>query len=338
MLLKDLAAQLGVEYTGDGDCEINAVATLRNAIDGEISFLANPKYKDQVEGCRASALIVRKELSKSLDKPCLISDNPYLIYAKATQILYPKLNVSSGISKNAYIAQGVIIGKDCVISANASIEPNCVIGDRVSIGAGVVLCSGSIIGDGAIIYPNATVYKDCRVGKNCIIHSGAVIGADGFGFANDGGQWIKIEQVGKVIIGDNVEVGANTTIDRGAIEDTIIRDGVKLDNQIQVAHNVYIGENTAIAGGTAIAGSSKIGKNCTIAGMVGVTGHITICDNVHVTAKSLVTKSINEPGAYSSSFAADKDRKWKKKLARINLLDGLFKRVKKLEQQLLVKN
>lgn len=338
MRLKYLAAQLGAEYTGDGDCEINTVATLENADCGTISFLANPKYKYQVKGCRASALIVSEDLSKAVDKPCLISDNPYLTYAKATQILYPKLKVSSGISKNAFVAQGVIIGKDCVISANVSIDSNCVIGNRVSIGAGAVLCNGSIIGDGTIIYPNVTIYKDCQVGRDCIIHSGAVIGADGFGFANDKGQWVKIEQVGKVVVGNNVEVGANTTIDRGAIEDTIIKDGVKLDNQIQVAHNVYIGENTAIAGGTAIAGSSRIGKNCTIAGMVGITGHLAICDNVHVTAKSLVTKSIVESGVYSSSFAADHDRKWKKKLARINLLDGLFKRVKKLEQQLPMKD
>ncbi len=333
MLLKDLAAQLDVEYKGDGDCEITAVATLQNATQGTISFLANSKYKDQVEGCKASALIVNQELSKMMDRTRLISDNPYLIYAKVTQILYPKSGLLSEISQNAHIAQSAVIGKDCEISANVFIDSDCVIGDQVTIGAGSVLCGSSIIGNGTIIYPNVTIYKECQIGNNCIIHSGAVVGADGFGFANDKGQWVKIEQVGRVVIGDHVEIGANTTIDRGAIENTVIENGVKLDNQIQVAHNVHIGENTAIAGGTAIAGSSKIGKNCTIAGMVGVTGHLNICDDVHVTAKSLVTKTISEPGVYSSSFAADYDRKWKKKLARINLLDGLFKRVKKLEQQ-----
>ncbi len=338
MLLKDLAFQLGVEYTGDGDCGIYSVATLQNAGNGSISFLANSKYKDQVESCNASALIVRPIISKKLDIPCLISDNPYLTYARATQALYPKFDISPGISVTAYVSQNAIIGEDCVVSHSASIEASCVIGKRVFIGPGVVLCNGVEIGDNTIIYPNTTIYKNCKVGSNCIIHSGVVIGADGFGFANDHGKWVKIEQVGRVVIGSDVEIGANTTIDRGAIEDTIIKDGVKLDNQIQIAHNVYVGENTAIAGGTAIAGSSKVGKNCTIAGMVGITGHLTICDDVHVTAKSLVTKSIAEPGVYSSSFAADHDRKWKKKLVRLNLLEGLFKRVKKLERQLPIKD
>ncbi len=334
MLLKDLAVQLGVKYKGDGDCEIITVATLQNATPGAISFLANLKYKDHIKGCKASALIVNCELSKTLDMACLISDNPYLIYAKVTQILYPKSRLTPNISQNAIVAQSAVIGKECSISANVFIDSHCVIGDRVTIEAGVVLSRGSIIGSGTIIYPNVTIYEGCQVGSNCIIQSGTVIGADGFGFANDQGKWVKIEQIGRVIVGDDVEIGANTTIDRGAIEDTTISDGVKLDNQIQVAHNVCIGKNTAIAGGTAIAGSSKIGENCTIAGMVGIAGHLVICNGVHITAKSLVTKSIAEPGVYSSSFAADKDRKWKKKLARLNLLDTLFKRVKKLERQL----
>ncbi len=342
MILKDLAADLGVEYWGDGDCEITTVATLKNAGVGSISFLANPKYKNQLEECKASVVIIHLDLFEEIkkDNQCnyLLSTNPYLAYARVSQLLYSNKNSIENISSKAFIDSGVKLGNDCLVAAGAVIDKSCIIGDGVSIGSGSVIGEGVVIGSRSRIAANVTIYKECEVGEDCIIHSGAVIGADGFGFANDcqrgGGEWVKIEQVGRVVIGDNVEIGANTTIDRGAIEDTVIGNGVKLDNQIQVAHNVRIGQNTAIAGCTAIAGSSIIGANCTIAGMVGITGHLNICDNVHITSKSLITKSIDKPGAYSSSFAADRDKSWKKKIARINMLESLFKRVKELENKI----
>ncbi len=340
MRLEDLANKLGVEYTGNGNCELTAVATLKNADSGTISFLSNPKYKKQLEACKASAIIIHPDLLDNISitrqQGYLLSDNPYLTYARATQLLYPKATDTGEVevSTKALIDETAIVGDNCHICAGAVLEKGCEIGESVYIGAGAVVGSGAAIGSGSIIAANVTIYHDCIIGNDCIIHSGAVIGADGFGFANEKGNWVKVEQIGRVVIGDNVEVGANTTIDRGAIEDTIIQNGVKLDNQIQIAHNVRIGKNTAIAGGTAIAGSSTIGAGCTIAGMVGITGHLSICDGVHVAAQSLVTKPIDIPGVYSSSFAADKDKSWKKKLARINMLESLFKRVRELESKI----
>ncbi|THB72503.1 MAG: UDP-3-O-(3-hydroxymyristoyl)glucosamine N-acyltransferase [Gammaproteobacteria bacterium] len=341
MLLSDIAAKLGIEYSGNGDCDICTVATLKNAGKGTISFLANPKYKYQLDECNASAVIVHPNILHEISashvnsyqgRSYLLSENPYLVYAKVSQLLYSVDNKSAQISPQAIVHQSCEMGENCHIASGAVIGKKCVVGDGVSIGSGVVVGEGTTIGTGSKIFANVTIYHECNIGSNCLIHSGAVVGSDGFGFALDKGEWVKIQQVGKVIIGDNVEIGANTTIDRGAIDDTVIENGVKLDNQIQVAHNVRIGKNTAIAGGTAIAGSSTIGAGCTIAGMVGITGHLSICDNVHITAQSLVTKSIEKPGAYSSSFAADHDKSWKKKLGRFNRLESLFARVKKLEK------
>ena len=338
MRLKGLADKLGVEYRGDGNCELTAVATLENAGFGTVSFLSNPKYKKQLDKCNASAIIIHPDLLKDSSSPqkqsYLLSENPYLTYARTTQLLYSSAVETATISSAAMIDDGASIGKNCNICAGAILEKGCQIGDCVYIGAGAVVGAGSVIGSGSKIAANVTIYHECVIGIDCIIHSGAVIGADGFGFANEKGNWVKIEQVGRVVIGDNVEIGANTTIDRGAIEDTIIEDGVKLDNQIQIAHNVRIGKNTAIAGCVAIAGSTTIGAGCTIAGMVGITGHLSICDGVHIAAQSLVTKPIDISGVYSSSFAADKDKSWKKKLARINMLESLFKRVRELENKI----
>ncbi len=341
MLLKDLAKELGVEYIGDGNCEITSVATLKNANSGSISFLANPKYKCQLEGCEATAVIVHPkipdEIGPSSNKNYLISENPYLVYAKITQLLYSKSNCFAEISDQAIVSPDAIVGENCRIAPGVIIEAGSIIGKEVTIAAGSVIGEGVKIGDRTKIAANVSIYNDCIVGDECILHSGSVIGSDGFGFANDKGKWAKIEQIGRVVLGDKVEIGANTTIDRGAIEDTVIEEGVKLDNQIQVAHNVRIGKHTAIAGATAIAGSSEIGSFCTIAGMVGITGHLTICDNVHITAQSLVTKSITKPGVYSSSLAAEADKAWKRKMARLSMLDGLFKRVKRIEKIVSIK-
>jgi UDP-3-O-[3-hydroxymyristoyl] glucosamine N-acyltransferase len=260
-------------------------------------------------------------------------DNPYLGYAKLSQEFAPTPDFS-GIDKSAKVHPTATIGSAVNLAAGTVIGPYVTLGDAVSIGPNSVVGAHSSIGKRTNISANVTLYHGVEVGAFCIIHSGAVIGADGFGFAKDGPDWVKIAQLGGVTIGDHVEVGAGTSIDRGALDNTIIGYGVKLDNQVQIAHNVELGDYTAIAGCTAIAGSTKLGKHCTIAGACGITGHLTLVDGVHVTAMSLVTHSISEPGAYSSGTGLDKNQKWRRNATRFKQLDQMAKRLKQLELEM----
>ena len=332
--LGELAQLIEAELVGDPNCKIQRVATLLNAREGEISFLSNSKYRNLLASTNAAAVIVGDADRDLLQGNGLVAGDAYVAYARVASLLHPAVNNEPGIHGSS------VIDATANINESASIGPNCTIGKAVSINAG---CQ---IGPGCVIEDNVTIGKECRLVANVtichdvsiadrvIIHPGVVIGSDGFGLANEAGQWIKIPQVGSVRIGNDVEIGANTTIDRGAIDDTVLEDGVKLDNLIQIAHNVRIGANTAMAAGSAVAGSVTIGANCQIAGKVGIVGHLEIADGVHVTAMSLVTNSIKQAGVYSSGTPLQENDEWRRSAVRVKQLDQLFRRVNDLEKQI----
>lgn len=316
--------------------QISGLATLANAGTGQVAFLANSKYQQQLSSTNASAVIVSPDAVDACQVSALVMDNPYMGYAILASLLDSTPKVSCGIHQNAVIADDVSIGENVSVGANTVIESGVKLADNVSIGAGCFIGHGAKIGESTTLWANITIYHRVEIGHHCLIQANTVIGSDGFGYAPVKGQykWQKIPQLGSVIIGNYVEIGASTTVDRGALDNTEIRDGVILDNQIQIAHNVIVGENTAIAGCTVIAGSTVIGKNCTIAGLVGVNGHITIADNSVFTGMSMVTKNITQAGVYSSGMPVVQNKEWNKTNARVKRLDSLAKRVKELEKLL----
>lgn len=334
LTLGNIAKFLNAELVGDADLEITGLGTLASAQSGQLSFLANMAYLDQLASTQASAVIVHPKQASACKGAALILDNPYLGYAKVSALFETLPKPSKAIHPSASISASAMISANVTIAANAVIDDHVILAEGVTIGAGCYVGANSRIGDNTRLHANVSVYHDVVIGNECIVHSGAVVGSDGFGFANDKGRWVKIRQIGGVVIGDHVEIGANTTIDRGAMSDTQIGNGVILDNLIQIAHNVEIGDNTAIAGSSKIAGSTKIGANCTLAGGVGVAGHLTLVDGTHVTAMSLVTKSITEPGSYSSGTAMSATAEWRKSAARFRQLDDIFKRLKKIEKSI----
>jgi UDP-3-O-[3-hydroxymyristoyl] glucosamine N-acyltransferase len=331
LTLAQIALHVDGVIIGDAECEISNVSTLQAANIQQISFLANSKYKKYLPTSQAGAVIVSKEMAELVKNSAIVVDDPYVAYAKIATLLNPPKKITTGISPTAMIEAGVTILKTVSIGPQVVIEANVILADNVVIGAGTVLQDEVIVGENTRIAENVTICHGVEIGKNVVIHPGVVIGADGFGIVNDKGKWIKIPQIGRVKIGDNVEIGANTTVDRGAIEDTVIGDGVKLDNQIQVGHNVIIGNNTVIAGCSGVAGSTIIGENCIIGGGVGIGGHIEIADNVIITGMSMVTKSLTKAGIYSSGIPAEPTSQWHKNVVRYRQMDKLVARVKKLE-------
>lgn len=312
---------------------ISSLATLANAKSGQVAFLANSKYISQLCATQASAVIVSPEVLPQCPVNALVMDNPYMGYALLANLLDTTPAVANGIHQSAVIANDVSLGDNVSIGANTVIESGVHLDDNVSIGAGCFIGENVSIGKGTTLWSNISIYHHVIIGEACLIQANTVVGSDGFGYApvNEQYKWHKIPQLGSVVIGDHVEIGASTTIDRGALENTIIKDGVILDNQIQIAHNVIIGENTAMAACSVIAGSTIIGKNCTIAGLVGINGHINITDNCVFTAMAMVTKDITNSGVYSSGMPAALNKEWHKTNARIKRLDSLTKRVKELE-------
>ncbi len=325
--LGELSQVSGARLEGEADCEIKVVNTLRLAKKGEISFLSNRHYAHQLPQTKASAVILAEEDLKNCPTNSLISETPYLAYAKIANYLYPSVKPSGYIDKNAVIGSDCEIDNSSFISANVVIGNNTVISQGVYIGPGCVIDDNVKIGADTSLLANVTIRYGVVIGKNVTLHPGVVIGADGFGMAQENGQWINIPQIGSVIIGDNVDVGANSTIDRGAIEDTVIADGVKIDNQVQIGHNVVIGEHTAIAGCTGIAGSTVIGKRCMIAGAVAISGHIQIADDVIITGMSGVANSIKSPGVYSSGLPVTDNRTWRRNIIRFKKLDEILKKL-----------
>jgi len=332
--LAELAARTGARVVGDPACLIEGVGTLAGAGRGQITFLTNPRYKRQLAETRASAVILGEEVVTDCPTHALVSHNPHLTYAQVARLFVRDGAQASGIHATAVVDPAADIHPEASIGAHALVGAEVSVEAGAVIGPGCVLLGRSRIGAGAHLVANVTVYPGSRIGKRTLIHASTVIGSDGFGFANDAGTWVKVPQLGGVHIGDDVEIGACTTVDRGAIEDTVIADGVKLDNQIQVAHNVHIGEHTAIAGCVGIAGSTTIGRQCAIGGGVGIVGHIEITDRVTVTATSFVSQSIKAPGVYSSGVPLQPTEQWHRNFARFKQLDEMARRLKSLEKEL----
>ncbi len=332
--LAQIADHVDGEVIGDPAFSIDSFATLQNARSNQISFLSNKKYYKYLSASHAGAVIIQKDLADKAPCNCIAVKDAYVAYAKAATLLTPAKQCVGGIDPTASVASDASIHSTANIGSQAVIESGVVIGAKSIIGPGCVIKEGCIIGEYTHLTANITLCENIEIGARCLLHPGVVIGADGFGIANDKGHWIKVPQVGSVVIGDDVEIGANTTIDRGAIENTEIGNNVKLDNQIQIAHNVIIGENTVIAGCVGIAGSTHIGKNCIIGGGVAMAGHIKITDNVMITGYTMVTKSITQPGSYSSGIPAEPTKQWHRNVVRYRQMDVLADRVKQLEKQL----
>jgi UDP-3-O-[3-hydroxymyristoyl] glucosamine N-acyltransferase len=332
--LAELARQCAGEFRGDADIRLQRVATLQNAVQGDIAFLANPHYKRYLGSTRASAVIVSPRDSSACPVAALIVENPYLVYARVADLLMPSKPRKKGIDRSAQVDPAARVHEEAWVGPGAVIGAGAVIGRGAEVGPNCVVMESATLGEDSRLVANVTLCEGVSIGKRGLLHPGVVIGADGFGIARDGKIWVKVPQLGTVRIGDDVEIGANTTIDRGALEDTVIEEGVKLDNQIQVAHNVRIGAHTAIAGCTAIAGSSIIGKRCMIAGGAGIAGHLEICDDVVVTAMTLITHSIHSPGVYSGSLPMDETNKWRKNSVRFRQLDELARRLASIEKKL----
>jgi len=330
--LGELAAQFGCELVGDPAITVSRVATLANADASHISFFANKAYREQLHETRAAVVILQSPDVADCPVAALVADDPYLTYALIAAELHAEPANPAGVHQSAVISPQASISSSATISANVTIEDDAVIGEGVLVAAGAVIGPRCRIGDHSRVLANATLVQDVTIGKRCIIHPGAVIGADGFGNAKTDGAWVKVPQIGGVIIGDDVEIGASTSVDRGAIDDTVIEDGVRLDNQIQIGHNVHIGAHTALAACAAVSGSVIIGRRCMFGGQVGLVGHISICDDAIIGGATMISKSIVEPGFYMGSFPGEKGPDWKRKVARFRRLDELVKRVSELEE------
>jgi UDP-3-O-[3-hydroxymyristoyl] glucosamine N-acyltransferase len=331
--LGELADSAGARLHGDPDILISGVGTLDTAKPGEISFLTNPKYRQFLAETKASAVILGLDDEVNCPTTALVSDNPYLAYAKVASQLFPEPENPTGCHASAVVATSAQIDPNAWIGPCAVIGENAQIGAGVFIGPGCVVSDDCILGEGTRLIARVTLCRGTWVGARCLIHPGAVLGTDGFGLANDAGRWVKVPQLGRVILGDDVEIGANTAIDRGALEDTVLEEGVKLDNLIHIAHNVQIGAHSALAAACAIAGSTKVGRYCTVGGLVGLAGHITIGDNVHFSGATPVTRSFKHAGYYSGNLPAMDNPDWRKAVARIRHLDEMAKRLKVLEKQ-----
>lgn len=331
--LGDLASRYGLELRGDGKTPINGVATLASATTGQLSFLANMRYASQLDSTSASAVVLTTENLDACPVACLVAADPYSAFAKIAALFAPRDEVVVGIHSSAVvdasasIASTASIGPFCVVEAGARINEAARIGPHCHVGA------GSVVGAQSRLVSRVTLLSNVTLGQRVLIHPGVVIGADGFGLAKDGEQWIKVPQLGGVRIGDDCEIGANTTIDRGALDDTVLENDVRLDNQIQIAHNVYIGAHTAMAGCVAVAGSTRIGRHCLIGGGAGILGHLQIADRVMVTARALVTHSIRESGEFSSGTPLQPSREWRRNAVRFGQLDEFARRLRRLEKE-----
>lgn len=330
--LAELAEHVGAQVQGDGQTSIRGVGTLAGANAHQVSFLTNIKYKPQLASTRAGAVILHEKASGACPVPALIHENPHAAFARIAQLFDTTPQVASGIASDAVIAPSATLGANVALGHNVVIEDNVVLGDNVVVGANTVVGKGAQIGQDTTIYPNVTLYHGVKIGKRVTIHSQTVIGASGFGYANDKGTWIPIPQTGSVEIGDDSQIGASSSIDRGAMEDTIIGKNVIIDNQVQVGHNCIIDDHSCICGATGIAGSVNIGKYVIIGGGVGINGHISICDNVQVTGYTMIVQDITEPGLYSSGQPAMKNLDWRKNTVRLNQIGSLVERVKALEK------
>ncbi len=329
--LADLAVRFGCELRGDPGTLIERVAPISDATGGSVTFLANPRYRRQLATTRASVVVLAAEDADACPVAALVARNPYATYARIAQWLYPVPAFPGGRHATAVVEAGAEVDPTAWIGAHAWVAPGAHVGARAYIGPGSRVLEGATVGPDSRLAANVTLCAGVRIGSRCILHPGAVIGADGFGHAPDGGVHVKVPQVGSVVIGDDVEIGANSAIDRGAIGDTVVEDGVKIDNLVQIGHNVRVGAHTVIAAFVGVAGSAVIGRRCMLGGMVGIVGHIEICDDVALTAKTLVSSSITQPGLYSGKLPMDDARVFRRNAARFRRLDELVDRVRRLE-------
>ncbi|EPN4952562.1 UDP-3-O-(3-hydroxymyristoyl)glucosamine N-acyltransferase [Vibrio diabolicus] len=334
LTLAELATITGGELFGDESLVVSRVAPMDKAQEGDVTFLSNPKYAKHLSECQATVVMVKAEHKEQCVGNALVVSDPYVAFARVVQAMDTTPKPADDIAPSAVIAADVKMGENVTIGANAVIETGVELGDNVSVGAGCFIGKNAKLGNNTKLWANVIIYHEVSLGDDCLVQSGTVIGSDGFGYANDKGEWIKIPQLGSVRIGNRVEIGACTTIDRGALEDTIIEDNVILDNQLQIAHNVQIGYGTVMPGGTIVAGSTKIGKYCQIGGASVLNGHITIADGVAITGMGMVMRSIEEKGLYSSGIPLQTNREWRKTATRVHRIDEMNKRLKAVEKQL----
>lgn len=334
--LVEIATQIGAQIEGEvpHDLPIIGISTLRKAGPQEISFYSNGSYQQELGRTQAAAVILSPKDKHYCKVAMLVMNNPYLGYARVATLFHAPVHKFKGIHSSAWVSSEAVLMPNVSIGAQSVIEAEAILGEEVTIGPGCIVERGVYIGDHCHLRANVTICSGTRLGKRVLVHPGAVIGSDGFGLANEDGKWVKVPQVGGVIIADDVEIGANTTIDKGALEDTVIGEGVKLDNQIQIGHNVHIGEHTAIAGCVGIAGSTKIGHHCMIAGGVGIVGHIEIVDHVHITGGSIILQSILKPGIYSSGTPLQTNQLWHRNYHRFKQLEEIMQRLKAVENRL----
>ena len=332
--LGEIVGQFGGELIGDPGIRVTQVATLESAREADITFVAQSRFLAKLGRTRAGAVILGTDARDATRLPRIICSNPYAYFARVSTLLNPPPQARRGVHRTATVERSARVAKSASIGAGSVIGKRAHIAERAEIGAGCYVGDGTTIGVDTRLHANVSVYHECRIGARCIVHSGAVIGADGFGIAREDGVWKKIPQIGRVIIGDDVEIGANTTIDRGALDDTVIADGVKLDNQIQIAHNVKIGAHTAIAACVGIAGSATIGSNCSLGGASMIYGHITLADNVNISAGTLIMKSLDQPGTYTGVYPFTSHQRWLRNAAHLRQLDQLVERVRAIEGRL----
>jgi UDP-3-O-[3-hydroxymyristoyl] glucosamine N-acyltransferase len=332
--LGQLAERLGAELRGAADRPICGIASLLEAGPEQLTFVTSAQYRKHLPECKAGAVMLKAGDADAFSGDALIVDDPYLAYAELSHLFDRRPASEVGIHPTAVVADDAVIDPTASIGPYVVVEAGARIAANVTVGPHTVIGARCVIGEGSWLAPRVTLFYDVIVGRRAVIQSGAVIGGEGFGFANHNGVWKKIAQVGGVVLGDDVEVGANTTVDRGALADTVLGNGVKLDNQIMIGHNVQVGDNTAMAACVGISGSTRVGKNCMIAGAVGVAGHLDICDNVFVSGMSMITGSITEPGSYSSGTGLQPSGEWRKSVARFRQLDDMARRLRKVEKSL----
>lgn len=330
--LARLAEQLGLEYDGSGATRIDHVAALEDAGPGALTFLADSRYKRHLAGTRAAVIVMTPELALQSTIPVLRAANPHLAFARAAALVMPARQPQAGVHPTAWVDPEATLGRGVAVGPHASIGRGCRVGENVQIGPGCTIGEEVEIGDECRLLSRVTVQNRCLMGKRCVLQPGVVIGADGFGYAHDQGRWEQVPQLGRVRLGNDVDIGANSTVDRGAIGDTVLGDGVKLDNLVQIGHNVQIGDHTIIAGCVGIAGSTRIGRNCAIGGATGIAGHITLADGVQVTGMTQVTKSLKKAGIYSSGTGVEPNRQWRRNAGRFHQLDTIAARLRDLEQ------
>ncbi len=332
--LSEIVARLGGEVVGNPDVSVRRVAPLHSAGPEDLTFLAQAKYRPQLGATRAGAVVLARGERDATPLPRIVCDDPYLYFARVAQLFAPPEAVRAGVHPSAVVEPDATVPASAAVGAGAYVGPRARLGERTVVGPGCHVGAGVEIGDDSRLHALVSIYAGCRIGRRAILHSGVVIGADGFGMARDGEGWTKIPQVGAVVIGDDVEIGANTTVDRGALEDTVIEDGVKLDNQIQIGHNVRIGAHTAMAGCVGVAGSARIGRHCTVGGAGMILGHLEIADHVNISAGTLVAKSIKRAGTYTGIFPIAENKEWARTAAHLRRLDELVEKVRELEKRL----